>query len=219
MLRLLFEKKGNGIWISHLDLMRLFQRSFQRAGLPLEHSQGFNPRPMVSIALPMSVGVESSCELLDFDLTGEIPSKAEIAQRLNDALVPGVRVLEVYEQGRKVRDLAWLHAQVDLEYDKGVPREAQEQIRQLFARQCLPVEKKGKNGPSDQDIIPLLHTLELRRSDDNTICLDAVVSAQNPALNPMQLAKAVEKYLPDLAFDFAKSRRLEVYDKDMQIFR
>ena len=55
MPRLLFEKKGNAIWISHLDLMRVFQRSFKRAGLPLTHTQGFNPRPSVSIALPLSV--------------------------------------------------------------------------------------------------------------------------------------------------------------------
>jgi uncharacterized protein (DUF2344 family) len=47
----------------------VFQRSFQRAGLQLKHTQGFNPRPSVSIALPMSVGVESICELLDFDVT------------------------------------------------------------------------------------------------------------------------------------------------------
>ena len=43
MLRLLFEKMGNAVWISHLDLMRLFQRAFKRAGLPLTHTKGFNP--------------------------------------------------------------------------------------------------------------------------------------------------------------------------------
>ena len=68
MLRLVFEKKENAVWISHLDLMRLFQRAFKRAGLLLTHTQGFNPRPSVSVALPLSVGVTSECELLDFDL-------------------------------------------------------------------------------------------------------------------------------------------------------
>ena len=71
MPRVLFEKTGNAVWISHLDLMRLFQRAFKRAGLPLTHTKGFNPRPSVSIALPLSVGVESACELLDFELDGE----------------------------------------------------------------------------------------------------------------------------------------------------
>ena len=62
MPRLCFEKTGNAVWISHLDLMRVFQRAFKRAGLPLTHTQGFNPRPSVSIALPLSVGIESVCE-------------------------------------------------------------------------------------------------------------------------------------------------------------
>ena len=49
MPRALFEKTGNARYISHLDLMRVFQRAFKRAGLPLTHTQGFNPRASVSI--------------------------------------------------------------------------------------------------------------------------------------------------------------------------
>ena len=93
MPRLLFEKTGSAVWMSHLDLMRLFQRAFKRAELPLTHTQGFNPRPSVSIALPLSVGVESVCELLDFDLEGEKVEAETLCPRLNAALVPGVRVL------------------------------------------------------------------------------------------------------------------------------
>ena len=73
MPRALFQKTGNAVYTSHLDLMRVFQRAFKRAGLSLTHSQGFNPRPSVSIALPLSLGVSSRCELLDFDLEGEMP--------------------------------------------------------------------------------------------------------------------------------------------------
>ena len=64
MLRALFEKNGIAVYISHLDLMRLFQRSFKRAGLPLTHTKGFNPRPSVSIALPLSLGVASGDRFL-----------------------------------------------------------------------------------------------------------------------------------------------------------
>ena len=112
MPRLLFEKTGTAVWISHLDLMRVFQRAFKRANLMLTHTQGFNPRPSVSIALPLSVGVESVCELLDFDLDGEVVAPDEICNRLNSVLVPGVRVREVYETGRKLRDLAYLHVTI-----------------------------------------------------------------------------------------------------------
>ena len=100
MPRILFEKKGNAVWISHLDLMRLFQRAFKRAGLPLTHTQGFNQRPSVSIALPLSVGVESVCELLDFELDGEDVACDEIRRRLNENLVEGIRVLAVCKKGR-----------------------------------------------------------------------------------------------------------------------
>ena len=94
MPRILFEKTGDAVWMSHLDLMRLFQRAFQRAGLPLTHTQGFNPRPSVSIAMPLSVGVQSVCELLDFDLQGEKVPCQQIVDRLNQVLVKGVKELD-----------------------------------------------------------------------------------------------------------------------------
>lgn len=101
MLRALFQKTGNAVYISHLDLMRLFQRAFKRAGLPLTHTQGFNPRPSVSIALPLSLGVESQCELLDFELETDTFSNEDICTRLNQALVEGVHVLSCTPAGRK----------------------------------------------------------------------------------------------------------------------
>lgn len=219
MLRLLFEKKGNAIWISHLDLMRLFQRAFKRAGLMLTHTQGYNPRPSVSIALPLSVGVESCCELLDFELEGETVSCDEICSRLNDALVEGVRVLRVYEDGYKLKHLAYLDTQLELEYDGGVDEKTADSIRALFAREQLTVEKKGKNGITQQDIIPMIRSLDLTKKDDNTLRLSARICCQNPSLNPMQLAAAIERYLPEFAPDFTRCCRVELYDTEEKIFR
>ena len=63
MNRLLFEKAGDAVYLSHLDLMRVFQRAFRRADIMIWHSQGFSPRAYVSIALPLPVGSESCCEI------------------------------------------------------------------------------------------------------------------------------------------------------------
>ena len=145
MPRLLFEKTGSAVWISHLDLMRLFQRAFKRAGFPLKHTQGYNPRPSVSIALPLSVGVESVCELLDFELEGDLPSMDAIRDGLNAALVDGVKVVSVSHGGKKIKELAYLTCKVVLEYDNGVGEDAAEAIRQLFAQPSVVVEKKSKN--------------------------------------------------------------------------
>lgn len=219
MPRLLFEKTGNAIWVSHLDLMRIFQRGFKRAGLPLTHTQGYNPRPSVSIALPLSVGVESHCELLDFDLDGESVSRGEILARLNPALVAGVKVLEVYEGGSKIKNLAYLDCTVDLEYDDGIPGGAVARIRELFDRPEILVEKKGKNGITEQEIRSMIRKLDVIPVDGNTIRLDAFVCCQNPTLNPAQLAAAVCKYLPDLQPDFSKCTRREIYDLNENVFR
>lgn len=218
MPRALFEKTGNAIWISHLDLMRLFQRAFKRAGLPLTHTQGFNPRPSVSIALPLSVGVESRCELLDFDLDGlDVPCQ-EICDRLNAALVEGVRVLSVYEDGRKLKELGLLRCVVTMEYDGGVPSCAEERICALFAQEHLHVEKKGKKGTVEQDIIPMIRSLDVEIAS-GAVELTTLVCCQEPTLNPMQLYAAVVRYLPELLPDHVTCRRIELYDRNENVFR
>ena len=219
MPRLLFEKTGNSVWISHLDLMRVFQRVFKRAGLPLKHTQGFNPRPSVSIALPLSVGVESKCELLDFDLEGDTVSCGEISSKLNGQLIQGVKVLDVYESGRKIRDLSLLKCSIVLHYDKGVPINAIEQIDRLFASESVIVQKKTKNGLQDQNIIPMIQQFELNEIDENNLQIEAVICCQNPTLNPAQIPLAISTYLPDIAPNLNRYCRLEVYDNDMTIFR
>ncbi len=218
MLRLLFEKKGNSVWISHLDLMRLFQRAFKRAGFSLTHTQGYNPRPSVSIALPLSVGMESVCELLDFEIENMGVSCEEIRRKLNDALIEGVSVLDVYPEGKKIRELAYLQCRLTFSYDRGVPQAAAEKFQGLFGREELSVEKKSKNGISEQNIIPMIQAVSVSTRAD-TVVLDATVCCQNPSLNPMQLAAAVERYLPELTPDFVQCCRLEIYDRNREVFR
>lgn len=219
MPRLLFEKTGSAVWMSHLDLMRLFQRAFQRAKLPLKHTQGFNPRPSVSIALPLSVGVDSVCELLDFDLDGVSVPCEEITEKLNQSLVSGVVVYATYQDGRKLRDLALLDCKVTMEYDGGVPDHAQEAIRELFGREAVVVTKKSKNGMQEQDIIPMIRQLDVVQLDAHTLVLQARICCQNPTLNPAQMVSAINLYLPEYAPDFTKCSRLEIMDAQEKIFR
>ena len=211
MSRLLFEKTGDSIYISHLDLMRVFQRAFRRAGLLLRHSQGFTPRAIVSIALPLSVGVESVCELLDF----ELEQGSATAEGLNAVLPAGIRVREVYEGGRKIKELTHLRARVTLEYDGEAPEAST--VEALFRGETLVLEKQSKKGTAQVDILPMVRDLTVARPDGHTLVLEAVICAQNPSLNPMLLAQAVEVYLskPDFAF----ARRLEVLDAQGNVFR
>ena len=219
MPRALFEKTGNAVFISHLDLMRLFQRAFKRAGLPLTHTQGYSPRPSVSIALPLSVGVSSQCELLDIDLTEYAVSYPEMVEKLNAVLIDGIRILEIYPEGNKIKQIAYLDCELSLEYDGGVPEKAAEQIQALFAQPSLMMEKSGKNGTTVIDIIPIMRQVTVFSTDDHTVCLRARICCQNPSLNPNLIAAAIARYLPSMAADFVTCKRLEIYDSNDNIFR
>lgn len=219
MPRALFEKTGNAAYISHLDLMRLFQRGFKRAGLPLTHTKGFNPRPSVSIALPLSLGVESHCELLDFDLEGEPVSCSEIKERLNRTLTEGIRILDVYEAGSKLKELAFLSCNIVLEYDAGIPEDADQQIEELFHQSEIIVEKKGKNGITEQNISSMIQSLSVEKLNNEELCIEAIICCQNPSLNPVQIVTAIAKYLPHLSPDFSRISRTEIFNTKNEIFR
>ena len=219
MPRLLFEKMGTSIWMSHLDLMRLFQRSFKRAGLQLSHTNGYNPRPSVTIALPLSVGVESRCELLDFDLVGESVANDVIRDRLNEALVDGVRVLDVYDTGAKIGNIAFLRCMISLCYEQQIQDSNVSAIRELFRMDQLLVEKKTKGGVQEQDIIPMIRMMDVQRGENNSVVINTMICCQNPTLNPNQIVLAVEKYLPDLKPACTKICREEIFDKNESVFR
>ena len=163
--------------------------------------------------------MESACELLDFDLEGEKIPNDQILSRLNEGLVEGVRVLRVYNDGVKIKHLAFLDCVVTLEYDAGVPEGAVDSIMALFSGEAILVEKKGKNGIVEQDIRPMIQSLTVEAVNGKELEVRALICCQNPTLNPMQLSAAVEKYLPHLAPDFTQCSRQEIYDTENKVFR
>lgn len=215
MRRMLFEKTSTAIWMSHLDTMRLMQRAFRRAGVVLHHSQGYTPHAYVSMLLPLSVGVESRCEIMEYELDEVFSITPE---QMNGVLPEGVRVLSVYESGRKAKELALLEAELTLCYDGVVPSDAAEKIARMLTAPSVVIEKRTKRGMEEADIRPMLHRLSTFVRERELI-LRCMVSAQNPSLNPMLLVSAIERYLPECRSDFAKCRRIEVFDANGEVFR
>ena len=217
-LRLRFAKQGRSIYISHLDLMRTMQRAFLRASVPLKYSEGFNPHPVISILLPLGVGVSSVCELMDFQLTEALPL-AELPQRLNAVLPEGITASEVYSGGRKVRELKWLRVSGEWEYDNRGTENLSPLLNEFFHRPSLIIEKKTKRGRSESDIIPAIREISFFPTPEGNLKVEAILSAQEPTLNPDHLVSALRQLFPALAPDFAEFRRLEVYDTEMHTFR
>lgn len=90
--RFCFQVTGVLKFLSHLDLLKLFNRALLRAGLPAAYSEGFNPHPKISFGPPRGVGIEGLAEWGDLQLKEELPPQ-EVMARLNDALPHGVRVI------------------------------------------------------------------------------------------------------------------------------
>ena len=220
--RLCFAKEGRGIYLSHLDLMRTMQRAFQRAGLRIRHTEGFNPHPYISVALPLSVGVESQVELLDFELISPADVSLHLLPaRLTEKLPQGITVLEAYEAERKVKEIAWLGIRGVLEYDR-VPDMA-EMARELgafFGQKEILVKKRTKKGEETElDIVPLIKEIQFTPQSPTEIALEMVAAAQNPPLNPGLLLEALRREAEGLSPDFAMFSRQALYDREMQVFR
>ena len=210
-LRLIFTKEGRAVYISHLDLLRTFQRVFLRQGLVLRHSQGFHPHPIISFALPLPVGQASGCEVLDFEVNEDMDGTG-LPEALNRFMPEGIRATDCYVPVRTVGELAKLRCKVEFLYDSGTPADAAEKIRTLLSGESVVIQKRTKRkAMADVDIRPLLHSLEIAETP-GLLTLEAVVSAQNPGLNPALLAAAVEKHLPEISPDFVRVLRLELLD-------
>lgn len=86
-----FTKKGEMKYISHLDLLRLFQRASRRAGLKLALTQGYNPHFKISIDKALKLGLESDSEKIKFSVAGDI-QPLHFIDRMNNELPEGIKL-------------------------------------------------------------------------------------------------------------------------------
>ena len=89
---------------------------------------------------------------------------------------------------------------------------------EFYARESIVITKKTKRGMGETDIRPAIREIAFS-VEGNDAALEAVISAQEPTLNPDLLADALRQLQPEIAPDFARFTRLETYDKEMELFR
>ena len=177
-----FEKRGRAAYLSHLDVMRTFQRAMIRAGVRVRHSEGFNPHPKMSIAMPLQLGCESVCELLDASV---LEGPEDMVSALNAALPEGIRVLGAGEAGRPVREIAWTEWALRFSNTAGA-----EEAERILRLPSLPVEKKTKRGVSTLDIAPHMELLS-REGEELRLRL----RADSPTVNAGDLRRALTAQL------------------------
>ena len=215
-IRLRYSKTGKAKYISHLDLMATMRRALLRAGIALKYSEGFNPHPYMSVALPLSVGCGSFCELMDVGLAdGE--GASGLPGLVTAKLPEGLEVFEAYAPTRKFCEIAWIGIDGTFHYDGGPPPDVCERLSERFAAETVVIAKKTKRGVSDIDIAP--HIRDMGFFGDGAISVAARISAQSPSISPDDIMNALGGGFEGLKPDFAAFARTGLFDANMKIFR
>ena len=169
-----FTKTGNLVFISHLDLMRLFLRVLRMSGLRPAYSHGFNPHPKMSIAMPLSLGLHSTCELLEFE-TDEVNSAEEAAAAVDTAnmkLPEGVRVTAwCRKPDYLTKSLASFVAAATYEYMCDGVMDATEKLAGFLSRDSVIVRKPDKKSGKESDQEIRADILESRNIKDMRGCI------------------------------------------------
>lgn len=212
-----FSKEGTIRYISHLDLLRLFKRSFKRTGIKLEHSQGFNPHPKMSFAQPLSLGYLSAGEYLEFDTTEAYEVDA-ILEKLNSVMPEGLSVISCRELPVSGKSLAAMTKAADYEISIPLPpdftKDIEEEIRKyVFQEKILVLKHQKKSGKDmEVDIKPMIS--ELNGSiDNNNIMLTAKLAAGSASNLSPELVLSTFAEFTGIPYD-----RAEVFIKRTEIY-
>ena len=190
-LRVKFYKKGRLQYISHLDLVRTMMKIIVRSSLPLKYTEGFNPKPKLVFAAPLSTGVESECEYMDIRLSERMPVYEAMA-RLNANMTDEMQATEVYYPTTALTELKWLSYRMEL-YTQGASEELAQKCRDALSEDTLTVMKKTKSGEALVDIKPLVKSCDVAYSD-GFLSVDCVLSADQSAfLNPEYIVKLLRE--------------------------
>ncbi len=223
-LRLKFKKVGSLQYISHLDLVRTMSKIITRAKLPLWYTEGFNPKPKMIFAAPLSIGTESLCEFMDLRLIDDISPEDAMA-RLNANMTDEMQVTEAYYTDEKLTELKWLSYSIDIKTDNASDVLAAK-CQGVLLGEKVTVTKKAK--PWEEapavDIRPLIKDVRAEHRD-GIIHLDTVLSADASAfLNPEYIIKALKTECgilanPDLTKEYYSIMRTAAYKGDMTEFK
>ena len=221
-IRVKFKKTGNLQYISHLDLVRTMHKVIVRANLPLWYTEGFNPKPKMIFAAPLSIGTESVCEFMDIRLSKPM-DPAEVVKRLNENMTNEMQATEAYYPETKFTDLKWLSYTMVIN-TLGASADLAERCNAELAREKLEVLKNTKSGEAVVDIRQLVKCADVV-FDGKDLRISCILSADPSSfLNPEYIVKILREKCGILSSDNLLDEsysimRERAYDANMDEFR
>lgn len=229
IIRALFNKKNYLKYLSHLDLVRLFQRSFNRAGIPVKYSEGFNPHPKFSIAHPLSLGLESEGEYIDIELERDI-SAEDFVDKMNKYLPTDIQIVKAaaMEKAESVTSLiSWAFYEVKFQLSSDMDLDVLREKIDAWLKQeeilITRLRKKGRNKVEVQEnIVPMIGNVVVKETDaNNFIVLNILLSSGDAGnLKPINCLEAMERDLSlEMDMDSILIKRLNLFaEKDGAVY-
>lgn len=206
-LRIEFEKVGMLRFISHLDLCRTMREAFNRARVPVRYSEGFNPHPKMTFALPLSIGCESVCELMDIKVPEDTDGDA-VVRALDAVTAPDLRFKRTFAPKLKFSDVVAAKYKITL-----LANTTADWVNKILTSPD-PITKISKKGVEKTlDIKPLILDYDIKNDKELILTLAA---SPDSYLNPAAVCDMLIKGDPD--GDYAITR-LEILDKNGELFR
>lgn len=220
-IRIKFKKIGNLQYISHLDLVRTMNKIVVRAKLPLWYTEGFNPKPKMVFAAPLSIGTESYCEFMDLRLSERIDPNT-VVKGLNDNLTDELVVLDAYYPESKLTEMKWLAYVIKIN-GAGVSEAVAQKCNEALSEPSMLVTKKAAVGGAQIDLKPLIKSA-FARMEASTMRVECVLSADPSSfLNPEYVVKYLRESVGILSSENLLSEgysieRVAAYKADMTPF-
>lgn len=213
--RATFKKTGRAKYISHLDLNRCMLRTFRRSGLPIWYTEGFNPHPYYAFALALSLGFESKCEILDFNITDDDMPLDMICEKLNAVMPEGMGIEKVALQKQKITAIA--KAEYGFSLVSSDVQGLFNAVQMLLAQPEINIEKKTKKGIKTVDIKPDTEILSCEMNGDSVDIRMYLPAGTQTNYNPTLFIEAL-KNLTDIEFEARNIQRLAILCEDNSVF-
>ena len=221
-LRIRFKKLGRLQYISHLDLVRTMSKILVRAKLPMWYTEGFNPKPKMVFAAPLSIGTDSEAEFMDLRLLEHV-DPGMVRAKLNACMTREMQIKEAYYPTTPLTELAYLSYEIRI-VSPMVTDALLEKVRIALSSDTVVVKKKTKSGERDVDIKGQIREASASLDGDALVILANLSADSASFLNPEYLVtylKGATGVLtsPDLLSETYSILRKEAYRADMTLFR
>lgn len=224
-----FYKKGDMVFISHLDLVRVFERAVRRANIPVAYTQGFNPRPIMAFATALGVGVASEGEYIDIQLSEKLDSNL-FTEKLNSVLPEGLKIIKSLAISNKEQSLMSIISSstylVKLQTKDILSKENiegyikkfldYESIIELKEKKKKPHQKNRKPEFREINIRPLIKAVELFCIDNHEVILKMHLAAGSEAnIKPeIVINKLKEITNLEIVEDKTRVQRLDLFKEE-----